>query len=462
MNTDKAYLLGLIIGGGIFGNAEDAFRIKLPYKKWGSYEENPQRAGQIAGDILRTVGQVFRAIYNVSVQYETTTGGNWTILCEGDTTALKADLTAYGIACEGEVRQDADISRVVQDLVDDNLKRRFIAGLADTIGSMAKSHRRFTDEVQILSFEMKGFNFTFVCNLCRLLYSVNCIPDQILWNHPNFHCGNDTYYPQWNKGFKLRIPLDQYARFGAFAFRTKAESSQANRSLQHQSHTTTPCPEREINVTPTCVHAAENDTRLPACIRGGHFIHNRHVCTVMGCEHAPYDKIAHELTNVGELVNPFPILSKKPLAEIDGIIAANPLFERRQYTVSNMTVVSLYNQYQVNDKTNLYGTSTEVGYPIAEIMQAIAYIIANNDELTGTRPKGYDAIIARHIANTPELCVEIRCPDLLTPLVIVGNGRGALVGANNSTVYARLVSRDADNPYKLRVRPITEEDLRNA
>lgn len=30
MNTDKAYLLGLIIGGGIFGNAEDVFRIKLP------------------------------------------------------------------------------------------------------------------------------------------------------------------------------------------------------------------------------------------------------------------------------------------------------------------------------------------------------------------------------------------------------------------------------------------------
>lgn len=52
MNTDKAYLLGLVIGGGIFGNAEDVFRIRLPYKKWGSYAENPQRAGQIAGDIF--------------------------------------------------------------------------------------------------------------------------------------------------------------------------------------------------------------------------------------------------------------------------------------------------------------------------------------------------------------------------------------------------------------------------
>lgn len=53
-------------------------------------------------------------------------------------------------------------------------------------------------------------------------------------------------------------------------------------------------------------------------------------------------------------------------------------------------------------------------------------------------------------------------PDLLTPLIIVGNGRGALIGAVNPTVYSRLVSRDATNPYKILVRNITEEDLRNA
>ena len=38
MNTDKAYLFGLIIGGGIWGNAEDVFRIRLPYRQW---EDSP-------------------------------------------------------------------------------------------------------------------------------------------------------------------------------------------------------------------------------------------------------------------------------------------------------------------------------------------------------------------------------------------------------------------------------------
>ncbi|MBQ4568098.1 MAG: hypothetical protein IJA79_08245 [Desulfovibrio sp.] len=109
MDTDRAYLLGLIIGGGVFGNAEDVFRIRLPYKKWGSYIDNPERAGQIAGDILRKVGQMFRSVYNLSVQYEATPAGIWTILCEGDITEVQEDLTRYGLTCEGEIRGNADM-----------------------------------------------------------------------------------------------------------------------------------------------------------------------------------------------------------------------------------------------------------------------------------------------------------------------------------------------------------------
>lgn len=462
MNTDKAYLLGLIIGGGIFGNAEDVFRIRLPYKKWGSYIDNPQRAGQIAGDILRKVGQMFRAVYNLSVQYETTPGGTWTILCEGDISGVRDDLTHYGITCEGEIRGNADISGIVSELVDDNLKRRFVAGLADTIGSMAKSQRRFSAEHQILSFEIKGYNFQFVCDLCRLLYSINCIPDQVNWNHPNIHCTSDPYYSQWSKGFKLRILLDQYARFGAFAFRTKAETSNENRQLQQQTHTAERCEERDFHVTPSTVHPAENDPRLPENIRGGHYIHFRHFCTVMGCEHAPYDKVCSCFNNLGELVNPFPILCKDTNTRIETIIQDDPLMANREYTIENINIASLYDIYKNDTNSLLYGVSDDSGYPITEVLQAVAYVIANENELFGKRPKGYANVIENHIASNPEETVEIRKPDLLTPLAIFGNGKGSLVGAQNPAVYSQLISRDQDNNYKLLVRQITEEDLRNA
>lgn len=459
MNTDKAYLLGLIIGGGRFGNAEDVFSIRLPFKKWGSYLENPQRAGQISRDIMNVVSPMFRNIYNLIVSFDASENV-WNILCDGDTSLLKADLLSYGISCEGEVRTNADIGMVCTELVDDNLKRRFIAGLADSIGSMAKSQRRFTDENQILSLEIKGQNFKFVCELCRLLHSINCIPDQVNWNHPNIHCTNNPYYSRWNKGFKLRILLDQYAQFGAFAFRTKAESAVENRSLQQQTHTALPCPEQRVNVTPSCVHPAENDVLLPEPIRGGHYIHYRHFCAVLGCEHAPREKIAGEFSRLGELVIPFPILCKDSLLQIEDIIANDALLAERNYADICISVSSLLVQYQSDRNALLYGRSAENGYPIGKVLQAVAFAIADDSELNGNRTKGpYLDVIDRHLRADSDLSVLIRRPDLLTPLVVVGNGRGALVGAENPKVYEKLVARAPDNEYKLLVRSITEEDL---
>lgn len=462
MNTDKAYLLGLSIGGGIWGNSEDVFRIRLPFKQWGSYLDNPLRAGQISRDIMQVVSPMFKATYGLNISYEGSTNV-WNILCEGDMTEFRNDLSSYGIACEGELRKNFDLSEVIPYLVDDNLKRRFIAGLADTIGSTASSHRRFTDEIQIISFEVNGFNYNSICQLCRLMYSVNCIPDQIAWNHPNFHCSNNPYYKQWTKGFKLRIQLDQYAQFGAFAFRTKAESSQVNRGLQQQTHTTLPCSEQKMSVSPSCQHQAENDMKLPENIRGGHYLHFRHVCAVMGCEHAPYDKIKELFTRSGELITPFTILSKDTIKNIEQIIDNESLLSSRTYDVANHSVELLYTHYQADNKALLFGDNIQSGYPIAEVMQAIAYIIADGSELFGKRTKGnFLELIQRHLASTPGLTVELRIPDLLTPLVICGNGRGALIGANNPEVYSNLVSVSSDNQYKLCVRQITEEDLSNA
>ena len=463
MNTDKAYLFGLIIGGGIWGNVEDTFRIRLPYKQWGSYEQNPQRASEISRDIMGFLSPLFKGVYNIIVSYETPPSGIWSVLCEGDLSELKADLSSYGIECEGELRQNASIGKIVADLVDDNLKRRFIAGLADTIGSTNPNHRRFTEEIQILSFELNGFNFSFVCDLCRLLYSVNCFPDQILWNHPNFHCTKNPYDKRWRKGFKLRIQLDQYADFGAFAFKTKAKSSQENLRRQQRPHDATPCPNREVRATPSCVHSAESDKVLPEYIRCGHYMHNRHVCAVLGCEHAPYDAIKSLFAKAGDLITPFPILCKDNRERIEELVHNEPLLANRDYTTSRIRVKPLYEKFQSDNNSLLYGNDENSGYPLTEIMQGIAYVIANNDEVRGARPKGkYKKLIERHISNDPDLTVEIRKPDLLTPLVIIGDSRGALVGAQNPKVYKKLVSIDPANEYKLHIRPITETDLRDA
>ena len=462
MNTDKAYLFGLIIGGGVFGNAEDYLRIRLPYKQWGSYDANPQRASDISRDIMGFLSPLFRSVYSINISYETPPSGIWYVICEGDLSELISDLRSYGIQCEGDLRCNASISEIVKSLVDDNLKRRFIAGLADTIGSTNPNHRRFTNEVQILSFELKGFNFSFVCELCRLLYSINCLPDQILWNHPNFHCTNNPYYRQWNKGFKLRVQIDQYEKFGAVAFKTKAKALKENRNLQHQVHEAIPCPEREIRAAKSCVHPAEHDTRLPDCIRGGHYLHNRHVCAVLGCEHAPYSAIKSLFSDAETLITPFPILCKESSDIVEQIISEDKLLSTRKYNISHYSVKSFYDTYKINHSTVMFGNGIDTGYPISEIIQGIAYVIANEQELNGKRTKGsYKELIENHLSLNINLLVEVRIPDLLTPLVIMGNGRGVLIGANNPRVYKSLISIATDNEYKLCIRAITENDLNN-
>lgn len=460
MNTDKAYILGLIIGGGIWGNAEDVFKIRLPFKQWGSYEANPKRAGEISRDVMKLVSPMFRVIYGISVSYDTSVSGVWNILCEGDMSTLRSELEGYGIRCEGEIRKHANISKIVPELVDDNLKRRFIAGLADTIGSTKRSHRRFNDDKQMVSFEISGFEFDFVCSLCKLLHSIGCYPDQILWNHPNFHCGSNPYDKRWKKGFKLRVYLDQYEKFGAFAFTSKVLSARENKKLEAEENVAIPCDEREIKLpSVTCVHCDEDSPLLPDVIRGGHYLHNRHVCAVLSCDHAPYGEVNKLLANAQYCINPFPVLVKGRISEIQTILASAPIYQNRTYRTVSVKIADLYGSSETD---LLYSNGLGAGYPMNKVILALAYLIAAvTNQLNGLRPKGSkDTIIIEYLKSHPDAEVFIMRPDLFTPIVIQMGVYAALVGPNNPKVYKKLIQKCPDNPYKIKVRAITEADLK--
>lgn len=460
MNVDKAYLIGLVIGGGIFGSSSNSFHIRLPFKQWGSIEKNPKRAGQIANDILKVVKPMLKGIYNLDASYATSER-EWNILCDGDLSELKNDLVKYGVMPLGELRKNASIEAIVPELVDDNMKRRFIAGLADTIGSTTKSHRRFTDDIQIISFEISGFRFDFVCQLCRLLYSIKCYPDQILWNHPNFHSTMDPYYESWKKGFKLRVQLDQYAQFGAFAFKTKAESANENRKLQSHTNSASPCATRDMNVKKTCVHLDEGSTLLPECIRGGHYLHNKHVCAVLGCEYAPYEQVDSFIKRAGYYINPFPIMHKGSLSEVHLIIHKYPIYSARVFSDNLIDIAHIYKLYKENHSCLLYGNGSTTGYPLNIVIQGLTFIIAANmGLLNGNRPRGnQEEIIENYLKSGKKLNVVVRIPDKLTALLLECGEYAVMIGAENPSIYGKLVSRNADNKYKLGVRAITEEDL---
>ena len=345
MNTDKAYIMGLVTGGGSFSADHKSFSIRLPYKQWGDLSKNPERAGMIATDILKVVRPLMSVEYELDVSY--TPGKEWFIACHGDTKKLIADLRSYGIEPTSDLHKTADLSKLIDALTDTNMKKRYIAGVADTIGSMAPSHRRFSDDVQIISFEISGFNYKYVCQLCNLLYSLGCVPDQILWQHPNMQSGTDSYYSSWKKGNKLRVTLDSFNTFGSLAFKSKSSAAKENR-LRETSGTynaAIQCEEKKLSVPGVvAVHVDENYKDIPCELRGGHFIHHKQICAALDCPHAPRHELDSLLAHAERYVSPFAVLHKDDVVGIAGIIDRDPILKNRSYVTMELKVKELVDE----------------------------------------------------------------------------------------------------------------------
>ena len=469
MNTDKAYIMGLAVGGGCFSSDHNSFYIRLPYKQWGEFAKNPERAGMIANDILKVVKPLMKVEYGLDVSY--TVGKEWKIACHGNTSKLVADLNSYGISPSSDLHKTADLSLLIDSLSNTNLKKRFIAGVADTIGSMAPSHRRFSDDVQIISFEISGFNYKYVCQLCNLLYALGCVPDQILWQHPNMQSGTDAYYTSWKKGNKLRVTLDSFSTFGSLAFKSKSIASKENRQKEGGRYNAAEkCENKSLSVPGVvAVHIDENNIGIPAEVRGCHFIHHKQICGALECPHAPQAELNALLARAEKYTSPFTVLHKDDVKGVAEIIAADPLLARRTYVDVEVSVQELVNamsngsatvQFQRN--VPVYSGSREKGYPLNVMMDALAYIVASKTgNLNGKRPRGNrEEIINAALEQNPAFTVTVRVPDLLTPAVITDGKVSAMVGPLNEKVYRTLISYPTNNKNKMVVRKITEEDLR--
>lgn len=470
MNTDKAYIMGLVIGGGCFSSDNKTFYIKLPYKQWGIVEKNPERAGVIAKDILRTVKPLMRLEYGLDITYSA--GRDWRIDCIGDITPLIEDLQSVNIEPTAELHKTADISILVSTFSDNNMRKRFIAGVADTIGSMAPSQRRFSDNTQIISFEISGFNYKFVCQLCNLLYTVGCMPDQILWQHPNMQAGNDSYYTQWKKGNKLRVTLDAFSTFGSLAFKSKSIASKENLSKEKSAEKkpAEKCEDKKLSVSGVvAVHIDENHKGIPEDIRGGHYIHHKQICAALNCCHAPFKEVDRLLLCAENYTSPFTVLHKDNLEKINKIINDDPVLKNRNYAKAEILVSDIIaavdRKFQTvtfdNGKMQLH-LSKKKGYPLSVVLDATAYIIASKTgNLNGKRYRGNrEEVISNALTSDPAFSVTVEIPDLLTPLIITDGKVAAMVGPLNADVYKNLISYSDDNAYKMQVRKITEDDLR--
>lgn len=457
MNFDKAYLIGVVCGGGIVqGNH---LKIKFPFRDWGKPSENPERAGQIARDMISLLRPLFKNEYGLEATYEVTKNC-WYLDLYGDLSKIKTEMEEIGISFGGDIRSNFCVSGIIPLLTQDKLKRKFIAGLADTIGSTAKSHRRFTDDVQIVSLEINTFNFEEVMCLCQFLHDSGCIPDQVLWNHPTIHIGNNPYYKQWYKGMKIRIMIDQYLAQESFGFSSKIDSAQDNLQLQDHTNYAIPCPDKDCTFQLTSPHISINDKRLPECVRGFCFLHHKQLCAALGCKHAPYDRLDEQMLRIYDLISPFMILVKGKTTDISQIIEDDDLLSKVNYTESEKKFYEIYSETQTDAKL-IYGSGNDDGYPTNVVLSAIDYLIAANlGQIKGNRTLGYrEDRIKSILENDREHIFIVKKPSEIAPLIIQDNRYSVMIGPINKKLNGKVVSIDPNNKYLVKVRKPTLEEI---
>lgn len=439
MNTDKAYLFGLLVGGGNIKNK--ILEINLPYNSWGSVVKNPARAGQIGSDIFSKIKPLFKQLYDLDLSYQIGTT-KWTIVTDAPSKTLSTDVKKL-LGCDaGEVKKLAKLGALLPLLRNKALLVSFIGGLVDTIGSLSGSHRRFADEYQIISFEFSGKNFQLIKGVYQILVDIGCTPDQVLWNHPNFHSRSDRYYKSWKKGFKVRVSLDDYSANGSFVFRAKQES--ANKNLKKRKVVKTTENKGFSIQGKVCLHKGLNSDWLPLELRGKLFLHSVQMCKFfnMPLSQNALDLIKEIEKKYYEYVVPFTVLTKGSNDEVKKIISDETNLAKTIFSEESLTKEYIRDLLK-SERKYLYGLKESDGFSRLLLLQGIAYLYCaeTNTNIRGKRVlKSYTGILEEYCSNSLELELKIKKPSHGTVIWAESDNYAFIVGYYNSAFNMKLSS----------------------
>lgn len=123
----------------------------------------------------------------------------------------------------------------------------------------------------------------------------------------------------------------------------------------------------------------------------------------MGCEHAPYEQVEEIIAHAGQYINPFPIICKGTIEEIDGIVQAYDIYRNREYRTSVLDIEHILRLFKEDPQHGLFPMGS-ASYPINFVVQAIAFLLAGHyGKLGGVRVKGSQDDIFDTYLRTKEL-----------------------------------------------------------
>ncbi len=276
MNTQMAYLLGMILGNGEVqrGNEETTITIDIPHKNLID-DENREIIVYVKASLtdIRNIVEPLLGFALPITQSQRSTKVSFTKPNQDYT--MREILRFIG---NGVHHSSMTMNKELFAMTTDE-KKELLRGMADVTGYIRKSNLAYgQDGHHRVYIEIPG-NWNMVIDVANMLKELD-IPVQTLdFGHPNFRDSNLKKYNEgqpnyWKKEHQVKIWANEFLPIGFnIAYKQRALEKYAEELLQYMDAETTHkfYWEKPVRRRKKPIHPSERDSSLPAVIRGKHY-----------------------------------------------------------------------------------------------------------------------------------------------------------------------------------------------
>lgn len=283
MNTQMAYLLGMIVGNGEVqrGANETTIVIEIPHKKLET--EFQKDVGIYVKASITDIRAIIEPLVGTGLKFSQSANVSDVSFTKPNEDYLMREIMRY--IGNATTHANMRISEEVFSFTRDE-RIEFIRGFADVTGYIRRSNYFFKEPQYRVYFEIPQ-NWELVIDFCNLLKSVDIPVQNIDWGHPNMRDGNLKKYNEgkpdfWKKEHQVKVwalefepvgfgvihkqeALDYFAHEHEI-FIEKDGDKQKRLNALHRYYWELVGRKKE---KPS--HPGENDPFIPEEIRGKHF-----------------------------------------------------------------------------------------------------------------------------------------------------------------------------------------------
>ena len=281
MNSEMAYLLGMIAGNGEIrrGDTETSFAIEIPHKKLKTDDFHDVALYVKAS--ISDIRSIIEPLINTGLQFVQNKTATIISFTKKNTDYLTREIMRYvgSAVSHNNMRIHSDVFSFSNDE-----KRMFLRGFADVTGYIRRSNSFIEKYKHRVYLEIPN-NWGMVIDICNLLKDLDIPVQSIDWAHPNMRDGKVKKYNSgqinfWKKEHQIKIWANEFLPVG-FAVIHKQQGLETysdeliagfkKKGIDVESKTHVFYWESSSKKKIKPVHPGEEDISIPSEIRGKHF-----------------------------------------------------------------------------------------------------------------------------------------------------------------------------------------------